>query len=386
VDLIEIARQLRADVAALRFGSPVSHAYNPLEYAWGPHREYLARFGGGRPQVLLVGMNPGPFGMAQTGVPFGDVRMVRDWLGIEGRVDRPGREHPRRPIQGFGCRRAEVSGQRLWGWARAIGGTPERFFGRFFVANYCPLCFIEESGRNRTPDKLPAAERAPLFAACDRALRHTVDCLGPACVVGIGRFAAARAAGALADRGLALGSVPHPSPASPIANRGWGAQASHALRALGIELPDADGEGGGARHAGPAWVSTGGGARMKIAVGSQNRKSVTGHAGRTRRFAVWHVDPGAEPVQGEWIELPKELAFHEFHGEGPHPIDGVDVLIVGGAGPGFVRRLAARGVRVVQTSESDPAKAVRDYLAGTLAPAAEHQHEHGQGHSPPAED
>jgi len=119
---------------------------------------------------------------------------------------------------------------------------------------------------------------------------------------------------------------------------------------------------------------------MKIAVSSQNRKTVTGHAGRTRRFSIWDVKPDAEPIQGEWIDLPKELAFHEFHSDGPHPIDGVDVLIVGGAGPGFVRRLAARGVTVVQTRETDPAKAVRDYLAGTLAPAAEHDDHHG--HSP----
>jgi predicted Fe-Mo cluster-binding NifX family protein len=115
---------------------------------------------------------------------------------------------------------------------------------------------------------------------------------------------------------------------------------------------------------------------MKIAVGSQNRKTVTGHAGRTRKFMVWEVSPGAEPAEDGWIELPKELAFHEFHGDGPHPLDGVDVLIVGGAGPGFTRRLAARGIEVVQTSETDPAKAVRDYLHGTLAPAPEHGHEH----------
>jgi predicted Fe-Mo cluster-binding NifX family protein len=113
---------------------------------------------------------------------------------------------------------------------------------------------------------------------------------------------------------------------------------------------------------------------MKIAVGSQNRKSVTEHAGRTRRFTMWETTPGAEPSHVKWIELPKELAFQEFHGSGPHPLDEVDVLIVGGAGAGFVRRLADRGVAVVQTSETDPEKAVRDYLTGTLAPATEHSH------------
>jgi single-strand selective monofunctional uracil DNA glycosylase len=178
-------------------------------------------------------MNPGPFGMVQTGVPFGDVVMVRDWLGIDLPVERPAREHPKRPVAGFDCHRREVSGQRLWSWARAAFGTPERFFARFFVANYCPLAFVEASGRNRTPDKLPRAERAPLFAICDRALQATVAVLHPEHVVGIGRFAAERAAGALRGMPVSLGAVPHPSPASPAANRGWDAQMRRALDALG---------------------------------------------------------------------------------------------------------------------------------------------------------
>jgi single-strand selective monofunctional uracil DNA glycosylase len=181
---------------------------------------------------VLLGMNPGPFGMAQTGVPFGEVALVRDWLGIEAPVARPKREHPKRPVAGFACTRSEVSGQRLWGWARERFGSPERFFERFFVANYCPLAFMEESGRNITPDKLARAEREALFAVCDRALVRTVEALRPRVVVGIGNFAAQRAAAALQRSGVAVGSAPHPSPASPAANRGWAAQMDRALRAL----------------------------------------------------------------------------------------------------------------------------------------------------------
>ncbi len=185
-----------------------------------------------------MGMNPGPWGMAQTGVPFGEIGFVRDWLGIEGAVDAPPEEHPKRPIEGFDCARSEVSGRRLWGWAAERFGTPERFFERFFVWNYCPLVFMEESGRNRTPDKLPAAEREPLFAACDEALRRAVDALGPSRVVGIGRFAEDRARHCLADRpDTAVGGILHPSPASPAANRGWAEQAERQLVAQGIELP-----------------------------------------------------------------------------------------------------------------------------------------------------
>lgn len=214
----------------------MAYVYRPLDYAWAPHRLYLDRYGSGRPQVLMVGMNPGPFGMGQTGVPFGDVSMVRDWLGIEAAVGKPAREHPKRPIEGFACRRREVSGQRLWGWARGRFGTPESFFERFFVANYCPLVFVEESGRNRTPDKLARAQRESLFAVCDRALRDTVALIEPRFVIGVGRFAAERAAAALSGAGPVLGRIPHPSPASPAANRGWAGQTEEALRNLGIPL------------------------------------------------------------------------------------------------------------------------------------------------------
>ena len=236
MELVETARRLRIDVARLKFAPPVDYVYNPLEYAWKPHRIYLERYAAGKAQVMLLGMNPGPFGMAQTGVPFGDVAMVRDWLGIDAAVGRPAREHPKRPVAGFQCARGEVSGQRLWGWAREAFGTPQRFFARFFVANYCPLVFMEASGRNRTPDKLPRAESAALFDACNEALRRTVERMRPEHVVGVGRFAADRAAAALKDMRVKLGVVPHPSPASPLANRGWAAQMTRALSGQGIAI------------------------------------------------------------------------------------------------------------------------------------------------------
>jgi len=236
VELVEIARKLRDDVSRLKFAPPVDYVYNPLDYAWKPHCAYLERYGAGRPQVLLIGMNPGPFGMAQTGVPFGDVSMVRDWLGIEAVVARPAREHPKRPVAGFQCARGEVSGQRLWGWARDAFGTPRRFFERFFVANYCPLVFMEAGGRNRTPDKLPRAESSALSEVCNKALLRTVERMRPEYVVGVGRFAADRAAAVLTGMRVKLGVVPHPSPASPLANRGWAAQMTRALAEQGIAI------------------------------------------------------------------------------------------------------------------------------------------------------
>ena len=236
-DLVAIAERLRARTRALRFAAPVAHVYAPLDYAWAPHRVYLERHGRGRREILFVGMNPGPFGMAQTGVPFGDVAMVRDWLGIEARVERPADEHPRRPVLGFGIGRGEVSGARLWGWARERFGTPARFFRRAFVWNYCPMCFLDDGGRNVTPDKLrPRDARERLFLLCDEALAGVTAHLRPAFVVGIGRFATHRARPIAEERGARCAAAPHPSPASPLANRGWPAIFDAALRDAGIAV------------------------------------------------------------------------------------------------------------------------------------------------------
>ena len=198
-------------------------------------RRYAAR----GVDAILVGMNPGPWGMAQTGVPFGEVGLVRDFLDIEGRVDPPPVAHPRRPVEGFSCTRSEVSGRRLWGWARDRYRTAQRFSRVFLVTNYCPLVFMEASGRNRTPDKLPARERDPLFAACDEALRRLVAWCEPRFVIGVGAFAAGRAGAALGVSGPRVGMILHPSPASPAANRGWARQAERQLLALGIRVPAA---------------------------------------------------------------------------------------------------------------------------------------------------
>jgi single-strand selective monofunctional uracil DNA glycosylase len=231
--LIAIARDLRRDVERLTFGPPVTHVYDPLDYARAPHEAYLERFGRGPKDAFFLGMNPGPWGMAQTGVPFGDVLMVRDWMGIEEPVGAPARQHPARPVRGFACTRREGSGMRLWGWARETFGTAEAFFARFFVLGYCPLSFMEESGRNRTPDKLPAAEREPLFAACDRALVRVVETLSPRSLVAIGVFAEQRIRAALGDA-LPVHRILHPSPASPLANRGWSAEVNATLRRAGL--------------------------------------------------------------------------------------------------------------------------------------------------------
>ena len=231
--LIAAARKLSHDVDALAFAAPVTHRYNPLDYAWPAHAAYLERYGASRKRIVFLGMNPGPFGMVQCGVPFGEVSVVRDWMGIEAPIARPADEDPKRPIEGFACTRSEVSGRRLWGLFQQRFGTADAFFAEHFVANYCPLAFFDQ-GRNLTPDKLPATEAGPLYQACDEHLRQLVVILQPEWVIGIGGFAEARAIEALAGSAVKIGRVLHPSPASPAANRGWAEAATKQLLAQGI--------------------------------------------------------------------------------------------------------------------------------------------------------
>ncbi|MBI4552260.1 MAG: single-stranded DNA-binding protein [Candidatus Latescibacteria bacterium] len=237
MELERITQALCRAVKRLRFSPPVSYVYNPLEYAWKPHARYLQLYGRPPKEVVLVGMNPGPFGMAQTGVPFGEVTIVRDWLGISDEVAKPKSEHPRRPVEGFNCRRSEVSGRRFWGWVKGRFGTPERFFARFYVYNYCPLLFMDEAGRNLTPDRLPVADRDPLFLVCDRALRQVVEDMRPSLVVGVGGFAEGRARKVLHDLNLRIGCLLHPSPANPHANRDWDRIADRVFEELRVRIP-----------------------------------------------------------------------------------------------------------------------------------------------------
>jgi single-strand selective monofunctional uracil DNA glycosylase len=236
-ELQKISATLGVECSALHFGSKVHTVYNPLVYAARSHKRYLELAGGAPKKVIFLGMNPGPWGMAQTGVPFGEVAAVRDWLGIEGAVGKPENEHPKRPIEGFACTRSEVSGRRLWGLFRERFGTPANFFADHFVANYCPLVFMDQSGANITPDKLPAGEAAPLFALCDTALSKTIEVLKPEWVIGIGAFAKKRIdALAASQRGgpFSAAQILHPSPASPRANAGWDREVTRTLEGLGV--------------------------------------------------------------------------------------------------------------------------------------------------------
>ncbi|TVR66251.1 MAG: single-stranded DNA-binding protein [Spirochaetaceae bacterium] len=220
----------------------VHTVYDPLQYAAAPWRSYLTRYLDGPRRVLFLGMNPGPWGMAQTGIPFGEVQAVREWMGIDEPVGEPENPHPARPVTGFACPRSEVSGRRLWELMAARFGTAENFFRNQAVLNFCPLVFMTESGRNVTPDRIPSRFRASLEEPCDEALRRSIEVLQPSYLVGIGHFARERLARVrerLSGRGPGPFPAPpvrilHPSPASPAANRGWAEAVTAQLEETGI--------------------------------------------------------------------------------------------------------------------------------------------------------
>jgi single-strand selective monofunctional uracil DNA glycosylase len=234
-ELGDISTRLSGQLAEINPAEPVTHVLDPTTYARRPHEAYLA-LANRDIDALWLGMNPGPWGMAQTGVPFGEVTHVREFLGIDEQVDRPSNEHPKRPVMGFACPRSEVSGRRLWGWVANRFATSDAFLKRFFVWNWCPLVFLEEGGRNRTPDKLDVASRRLLESACDAALREVVDTLRPKMVIGVGGFARKRATIALAGCDLPIHQILHPSPASPAANRGWAPQIEKQLEDIGLQV------------------------------------------------------------------------------------------------------------------------------------------------------
>lgn len=223
-DVLSAARELSREMDRLHFSAPVAYTYNPLTYAWAGHEAYIRRFATGTREVLYLGMNPGPFGMAQTGVPFGEVAAVTLWMGISAPIGQPPCTHPKRPVQGFNCPRSEVSGRRLWGLFADMYGSAESFFSHSYVANYCPLIWMGESGANITPAQLPREQVEQIDAACQRHLQRLIALLQPRCLIGIGTYALQQlktAAAHFPKQPFTLGAILHPSPASPVANKCW---------------------------------------------------------------------------------------------------------------------------------------------------------------------
>lgn len=236
---IRAARKLSQEVSQLDFSACVPWVYNPLDYAWAAHEQYLLKAVRSTCRVIFLGMNPGPWGMAQTGVPFGELAAAREWLGINAPIQKPAREHPKRPIEGWECNRSEVSGRRLWGLFAERFESAEKFFDEHFVANYCPLVFMEESAKNVTPDKLPVAARQPLEDLCDAHLATLIQTLAPEWVIGVGAWAEGLAKRVIEQNQITdirIGRILHPSPASPAANKDWSGTVLKQLLAMKVWL------------------------------------------------------------------------------------------------------------------------------------------------------
>ena len=233
-NLVERTRRLRDEVDGLVFTYD-GYIYNPLDYAWDMHEAYLRRYVRQSAEVLFLGMNPGPFGMMQTGVPFGEVNAVRDYLKLNLHVGKPKLEHPARPVLGMDIKRSEGSGKRLWGLIALRWPDPNGFFEEHCIFNYCPLGFLDKgkTAKNFTPDHLPKEERAALEAVCDSYLRDIIDMIDPKALIGVGKYAQAKLQ-AVNDKNRIVDSIIHPSPGNPQANVDWNGKTIQKMRELGL--------------------------------------------------------------------------------------------------------------------------------------------------------
>jgi len=238
MSIVEYAQTLIKDLEGFEFSDPVAVTYNPLTYAWDNHCQYLEKYGSGKKKVLFLGMNPGPWGMSQTGVPFGEISLVRDWMKLDGKIEKPEIEHPKRKVEGFDCQRSEVSGKRLWGYFAEKFPKAEDFFKDHFVVNFCPLVWMSETGANITPDKLSKEKMKPIEEVCIKHLKSLINEFEPSLLVGVGAFAEKRLKEVKNETffpEIKVGKILHPSPASPVANRGWAEAAEKQLVELGVK-------------------------------------------------------------------------------------------------------------------------------------------------------
>jgi len=206
--------------------------YNPLTYALDMHLAYIEKYAIENTKILFLGMNPGPFGMTQNGIPFGEIGFVKDYFHFDCEIKKPFDEHPSRPIQGLDCSRSEVSGKRFWSLMSNHYGNADALVGQVYVANYCPLVFLEKTktAKNITPDKLPKDVRTIINRICDEYLWDTQEILKCQNLIGIGKYAEKK----LKNDKYPYSSILHPSPASPLANKGWSERASTKLEELDI--------------------------------------------------------------------------------------------------------------------------------------------------------
>ncbi|XP_054745917.1 single-strand selective monofunctional uracil DNA glycosylase [Anastrepha obliqua] len=212
----------------------ITHVYNPVEYASGLHCAYLQKFLDGPKRVMFVGMNPGPNGMGQTGVPFGNILTVRNEMSLSGSVQQPPSVHVKRPVRGFECSIEEPSGVRIWSLFKKLAGGSLNTFGRqCFVHNFCPLIFYDNAGRNITPSELKGDYKEKIGKECLDVLDLELDLVKPEILVAVGLYMYGMVSRSRHAKDLKIYKLPHPSPRS-LNNQNWPEKAEQLLLELDL--------------------------------------------------------------------------------------------------------------------------------------------------------
>ncbi|XP_045776673.1 single-strand selective monofunctional uracil DNA glycosylase [Maniola jurtina] len=232
-EFLELADEMNEALNEFNLPPAVKCVYNPSIYARYTFEMYARKYCNTKKKIMFFGMNPGPWGMSQTGVPFGEISSVRDWLGIEGPVNKPPHEIRERPVDGFDCKRTEVSGKRFWGLLKTICGTPENFFKTSFVYNYINQQWMKSNGCNLTPGDFKVSDMEPLYNICDPIFVKILKLYEVEIVVAIGKFCETRAQKAikkyLPSSSIKILYLSHPSPRS-VNNNNWEQKALEELK------------------------------------------------------------------------------------------------------------------------------------------------------------
>lgn len=215
---ISLENDLVSQLNNLNYGPNVEYIYSPLDYASNLHKVFLKKFLCTSKKVLFLGINPGPWGMCQTGIPFGEVNIVRSYLRVDGEVLTPTNCHPQRPITGLNCHRSEVSGKRLWDlFIELSEGDPYKFFKDCFIHNYFPLALMNNNAKNITPGDLKSEYQKELQEICDKSLSDILTLFHTEIIVAIGKYAEKRSNEVVKKfrlTNIKVVQIPHPSPRS----------------------------------------------------------------------------------------------------------------------------------------------------------------------------
>jgi Uracil DNA glycosylase superfamily. len=207
---------------------------NVFSYAIDPFLEYLEKAERGSVRTLYLGMNPGPYGMYRTGIPFCDFVTKREFLKITASVDETFIDVDAVRGEKPDEKRREVSGMRLWGLFESVYHSPERFFSSSLVLSYSPLIFFRSEGRraNIALSDVKSLDRKRIEKVSDEFLKRYIKELKCDTLVGIGDYAH-RALVRCSD-GERLLKIAHPSPANPAANGDWAGRTYCYLKSEGV--------------------------------------------------------------------------------------------------------------------------------------------------------